>query len=419
MTYALEALIVDPTTQAFRIGFSHLDASPLDGTAGTGFILDVSCLDSASLGSSYSYIWQDFTAKCTGIVSKRGSELSGLYVRGSAGTLTATFRNGGDTDAFINLGVGSPVRLRDTGSNHVVWTGVLADTSLAYTKGKTDYYVTWSCVDVMAKLSQKVSGLSAQTFAARMTSLAGMAGLTTPLPLPNTDINGTTGIGLNMFSTRYDTIVPLSAVTDSMSIAEHMDMACASTRSMYFPSENGNLTCSPDWGPGANADGISAFSDSGYYLGYGGVPSYTSIVSGLNSTSICNVLTVTNKGTGSTFSASMAESVARYGRREQSVTMCTTTDANAQIVASDLVRTASDNVFGVSQFSIPYRFVTVYLANPDPLGSPVAIVQDGKVAKAWVINEQIVIKASKKETSGQSVHYTYGLAPRQKLYAEN
>jgi hypothetical protein len=415
-TYALEARVVNPTSKSFRLGFSKLGAYLLGGTAGTGFIMGVDHLNRASLASSMGYIWKDFTGQCTSIVSKRGSAVSGVCVRGTAGTLTATFKNGGDTDLAINLGVGSQVRLRESVTNHVVWTGVLADTLMQGVKGSKDYRVTWSCVDVMARLGQKVNGVTAQSFAARMTSLASAAGLTTPVPLPNSDVEDLVAPSLAIGSSRYDTLVPLSAVSDSLSIAEHMDMACATVRAMYFPSEDGNLTCSPDWGPGAYAWGVPPFSDDGTFWGSDGIPSYTALSLGLNSAAICNVLNVTNKGTGNSWSMSMGESVARYGRREQSLTVCATNDADAQVVAGDFLRTASESTFTASEFSIPERFVTTFTANPDPLGHPVIIVQAGKKARAWVINEQITIKP--KLGLGQSAHYTYQLAPRQLLYYE-
>jgi len=404
MTYQLEAKVVNPDTQSFRLGFSRIGVQPLGGTVGTGFILGVSRLSVASLGSDYGYIWKDFTGRSTGIVTKRGSSMAGPCIWGEVGTLTATFKNGGDTDLSINLGIGSPLRLRDIEANHVVWTGFLADTVWSAVKGSSNYYVTWTGVDVMSRLSRKVGGLPAASFANRMSTLALQAGLTHPVPSANDTVLGWVDDDrVIVGADRYDLTVALGGVTESMTIVEHMDAACASTRSMYFVGEDGNIVCSPDWGP------TTVIPDPPL------VTNYTAIESGLTSKTIINALNVDNKALGYAdqgFVLVYAESVERYGQRTQDINMCVETPAYAMVVASDYLRTASDGEFSAQSFSGPNRFPPT-AASPDPLGQPIRITQNGKTARAWVINEQITIKPKQLSGNGQSVHYAYGVGPRQ------
>lgn len=235
-----------------------------------------------------------------------------------------------------------------------------------------------------------------------MDILAANAGLAHPVPNANDTVLAWYDDSVVIGADRYDLNVALGGVTESMTIADHMDAACASTRSMWFVSEDGDIMCSPDWGPN------TVIPDPPL------VTNYTGIESGLNSKTIVNTLRVENKALtfdDQAFVLYLAESVERYGTRSQELAMCVVPNDDARVVATDYLRTASDGTFSATQFSVTERFPPTD-ASPDPLGRPIRIDQNGKVARAWIINEQISIKP-KLSASGQAVHYTYGVGPRQ------
>lgn len=233
----LEVFIPPMGTIAFRLDHSRMNVDALAMAGNSGFLLGTSTLGSGLLADSAALAtWVDVADLATGMRWEHGMTADRPAPAGDVGTLTSTFRNAMAPEEVLGLHTGTPIRAALDGD--VLWSGEVDRLSVRWDKGAAGYLATLTAVDAMQVLGAiKTAGIhddvhqpEAESLAARAQRIADMAGLACEISAEVGPLHA----------------IYLAPTLNDATLAEHLDVACATRRALWWITADGAIRVAED-----------------------------------------------------------------------------------------------------------------------------------------------------------------------------